>query len=47
MLYGLKFYYYMNYIQINTYEILPIDNNKFIIYIDILQADTDVHCCKT
>ena len=34
MLYGLKFYYYMNYIQINTYEILPIDNNKLIIYID-------------
>ena len=34
----------MNYIRINTYEILPIDNNKLIIYIDI---DTDVHCCKT
>ena len=29
MLYRLKLYYYMNYIQMNTYEILPIDSNKF------------------
>ena len=36
----------MNYIQINTYEIFPIDNHKLIIYIEILQANTDVQCCK-
>ena len=33
MLYRLKFYYYMNHIQSNIYKILPIDNNKLIIYI--------------
>ena len=45
MFYKLKFYYYMNHVHSNVYKILPIDNNKLIIYI-VLQADTDVHCCK-
>ena len=26
---------------------LPINNNKLLIYIEMFQTDTDVHCCKT
>ena len=26
---------------------LPINDNKLLIYIEMFQTDTDVHCCKT
>ena len=37
---------FMKFFHTYKYGALPINNNKLLIYIKMLQIDTDVYCCK-